>query len=103
MSDHKVRAGRTFPSITVTALDGSQHDLAERNEGRWKMVVVYRGRHCPLCTKYLRQQVLPAQSFSAVCGPICETICENERNFSSLVWELFVILFAKSHKKNSNV
>ena len=53
MSDHKVRAGRTFPSITVTALDGSQHDLAQRNEGRWKMVVVYRGRHCPLCTKYL--------------------------------------------------
>ena len=52
----KLIAGDRFPSITVTALDGSKATLGVPKEGAdWQMVVVYRGRHCPLCTKYLNQ------------------------------------------------
>ena len=53
MSSSKAVAGSQFPEMTVQALDGSNVELGALNGGRWKMVVVYRGRHCPLCTKYL--------------------------------------------------
>ena len=56
MSTTKIKAGQQFPGIAVNALDGGTADLGEPKGGAdWKMVVVYRGRHCPLCTKYLNQ------------------------------------------------
>ena len=53
----KLNAGDTFPTdITVTAEDGSTRTLGSAADGAdWQMVVVYRGKHCPLCTKYLNQ------------------------------------------------
>ncbi len=45
-----------FPVITATSLSGETVTLGQPVEGTdWQMVVVYRGRHCPLCTKYLNQ------------------------------------------------
>jgi len=55
MSSSKAVAGSQFPEMMVQTLDGSSVELGALNGGRWKMVVVYRGRHCPLCTKYLNQ------------------------------------------------
>lgn len=54
MSQQKLKAGSTFPSITVPKLGGGEVDLAEKTgDHDWKMVVVYRGKHCPICTRYL--------------------------------------------------
>ena len=54
MAHQKIGAGDAFPDIEASALDGSTANLKDRSEGcDWKLVVVYRGRHCPLCTKYL--------------------------------------------------
>ena len=53
---HKLHAGDAFPEITVKSLDGSDVTLGKPADGTdWQMVIVYRGRHCPLCTKYLNQ------------------------------------------------
>ncbi|MEZ8025647.1 thioredoxin peroxidase [Enterovibrio norvegicus] len=53
---NKLQAGGAFPAITLSDLDGNAHTLGKPREGAtWQMVVVYRGRHCPLCTKYLNQ------------------------------------------------
>lgn len=53
---NKLHAGDTFPEIIVKSLDGSDVTLGKPADGTdWQMVVVYRGRHCPLCTKYLNQ------------------------------------------------
>lgn len=54
MSALKFEAGATFPNILVQTLEGKDITLG-KPEGRydWKMVVVYRGKHCPLCTRYL--------------------------------------------------
>ena len=50
----KLKAGKAFPSITATLLDGTQIDLGKAYGGAdWHMLVVYRGVHCPLCTRYL--------------------------------------------------
>lgn len=48
----KLAAGSPFPETRVQILDGGEIDLAVPSK-EWRMVVVYRGKHCPLCTKYL--------------------------------------------------
>lgn len=54
MNVSKLAAGDKFPEIKVKTLDGEDITLGlPKNGATWQMVVVYRGRHCPLCTKYL--------------------------------------------------
>ena len=54
MTSTKVQAGSTFPAIAARSLEGEDIDIgAPTGDNDWMMVVVYRGRHCPLCTKYL--------------------------------------------------
>jgi peroxiredoxin len=57
MKQEKILAGSPFPTIAVDAFDGRHtEDIGKPTGGaEWKMVVVYRGRHCPLCTKYLNK------------------------------------------------
>jgi peroxiredoxin len=56
MSTTKLQAGSAFPELFVSALEGAPRDLARPRAGRdWMMVVVYRGRHCPMCTRYLNE------------------------------------------------
>ena len=54
MYSDKIRAGAHFPALPVTGLDGEQTDISQpTGDADWQMVVVYRGRHCPMCTKFL--------------------------------------------------
>ena len=56
MTQTKLAAGDAFPKITVKSLEGDDITLGQPKEGTdWQMIIVYRGRHCPLCTKYLNQ------------------------------------------------
>ena len=51
-----LKAGQKFPEITVSKLDGSSFTLGAPEGGHdWKLVVVYRGLHCPICAKYISQ------------------------------------------------
>ncbi len=49
----KLAAGTPFPEMTWSTVAHGDYAPAAR-EG-WRMVVVYRGKHCPLCRKYLDQ------------------------------------------------
>lgn len=50
----KFAAGAMFPKLVVYNVDGIAIDISCPKEGHdWKMVLVYRGWHCPLCSKYL--------------------------------------------------
>ncbi len=56
MHAHKLVAGSKFPAIRVSQLGGGEIDLATPLNGHdWRLVVVYRGRHCPKCTQYLSE------------------------------------------------
>ena len=56
MSSPKLKAGSQFPAITLATADGSEVTLGQPRQGAdWQMVVIYRGRHCPLCTRYLNE------------------------------------------------
>jgi len=47
----KLAAGAAFPDITLPKVGGDK--LSPATQAGWRMVVVYRGKHCPLCEKYL--------------------------------------------------
>lgn len=52
----KLQAGSQFPSISVTDLHGQKHELGTPAEGMdWQLIVVYRGKHCPICTAFLNE------------------------------------------------
>ena len=48
----KISAGSKFPSLPVSLVDGRMTDPA--TDSGWRLVVVYRGKHCPLCKKYFK-------------------------------------------------
>lgn len=48
--------GTPFPELRVANLQGRLEDIGKPSEhADWRMVVVYRGQHCPMCTKYLNK------------------------------------------------
>ena len=54
MKTEKLHAGAEFPPLSAYDSDEKLVDISKPAGGSdWKMVVVYRGRHCPLCTKFL--------------------------------------------------
>ncbi|MEM7704363.1 MAG: redoxin domain-containing protein [Pseudomonadota bacterium] len=54
MKTEKLHAGAAFPRLRVQSPEGETIDISKpTGKADWQMVVVYRGRHCPLCTKFL--------------------------------------------------
>jgi peroxiredoxin len=51
----KLKAGDPFPDISVTLDGGETVSLTQTQQAGcdWKLIVVYRGQHCPMCTRYL--------------------------------------------------
>jgi peroxiredoxin len=48
----KLKAGQAMPEISLPTLGGGTVSLGA-STGGWRMIVVYRGKHCPLCKTYL--------------------------------------------------
>ncbi|MDW5318514.1 peroxiredoxin-like family protein [Rhizobium sp. PL01] len=51
MSGEKLMAGTSFPKLSWPTVNGGALNLTEI-EG-WRLLVVYRGQHCPICRRYL--------------------------------------------------
>ena len=67
MSNTKMIAGSHFPAIRISTLSGGEIDLATPLNGHdWRLVVVYRGRHCPKCTAYLSELNDKVSEFNAL-------------------------------------
>ena len=52
MQQTKMTAGAPFPPMSWPAVVGGQVEPAA--QPGWRMLVVYRGQHCPLCKGYLK-------------------------------------------------
>jgi peroxiredoxin len=48
----KFAAGAAMPSLPLPLVSGGEADVAAMPG--WRMLVVYRGKHCPLCKKYFK-------------------------------------------------
>ena len=56
MTISKFKAGDLFPAIRLNSLNFGEVELGKPLNGKdWHLVVVYRGKHCPMCTSYLIQ------------------------------------------------
>lgn len=58
----KLMAGENLPEISLPVVNGANQSIGKtQKEGDWKMIVVYRGLHCPLCKPYLTglEELLP--------------------------------------------
>jgi peroxiredoxin len=53
MDAQALRAGDEFPGFSWPLAQGGELTPARRNG--WRLLVVYRGKHCGLCRKYLAQ------------------------------------------------
>ncbi len=48
----KLQAGSMLPTISLPKVGGGELQIG--GTGGWKMLVVYRGKHCPICRSYLK-------------------------------------------------
>ena len=56
MPSVKLEAGAHFEALPVHNQNGEVVDISKpTGDADWQMVVVYRGRHCPMCTKFLNR------------------------------------------------
>ncbi len=63
----KPESGERLPEITVSRLGGGELRLgAPVDDHAWQMVVVYRGKHCPICKTYLAELERMAPEFAIV-------------------------------------
>ena len=54
MDTRKLHAGAEFPALPAKDSNDALVDISKpTGDADWQMVVVYRGRHCPLCTRFL--------------------------------------------------
>lgn len=51
MLSQKLQAGSEMPQVSIPRVGGGELDLGS-GDG-WRMLVVYRGKHCPICRTYL--------------------------------------------------
>lgn len=51
MSSNKMAAGARFPALGWSAVGGARVEPAQG--AGWRVLIVYRGAHCPLCKTYL--------------------------------------------------
>lgn len=91
MTTHKFTAGDVFPTIQLPTLDSNLINLSEPQNGAdWKLVVVYRGKHCPLCTRYLNELETLKDRFLTLGIDIVAVSADSEVQLSSHMEQLSV-------------
>lgn len=56
MTSQKLTAGAAFPLISVPRLGGGEVILGQPIAPQdWQLIIVYRGKHCPMCTRFLTE------------------------------------------------
>jgi peroxiredoxin len=62
MNATKLDAGASFPKFETPKFGGGTLTVgAPAGDNDWQLVIVYRGKHCPICTRYLNtlNELLP--------------------------------------------
>ncbi|NVK41758.1 MAG: redoxin domain-containing protein [Oceanospirillaceae bacterium] len=52
MSKHSLIPGSEFPAFELPTIDHGKVRIGAPESG-WELVIVYRGKHCPLCRRYI--------------------------------------------------
>jgi len=106
MHTQKLNAGDTFPTLEAKAADGTLCNLAKpKGDADWRLVVVYRGRHCPMCTRYLKalsplvgELAAIGVDVVAVSADSAEQLAEHQTKLGELTFPLFHSLSVEQMK-----
>ena len=83
MQNSKLQAGEIFPIIDVKTPDGRVVPLVDAtpqaSSGRWTLVIVYRGQHCPICLKYLNEFAMLTGRFAALSIDVVAVSADNNQ------------------------
>jgi peroxiredoxin len=52
---HKPRVGEIIEAFDISSVNNDETITIGGTKDRWTMLVVYRGRHCPRCKRYLNK------------------------------------------------
>lgn len=53
MNSQKIDAGVVLPEFSAVSVESGEKIKIGAASGRWQLIVIYRGKHCPRCKKYL--------------------------------------------------
>lgn len=73
---HRLRPARPVPALRLPTLAGQRWDLAAR-QGRFVLIVVYRGLHCDTCRLHLRELAALAGEFAARGVEVIAVSCDS--------------------------
>ena len=84
----KLQAGAEMPRFALPTVAGGEVQVG--GDGRWQLVVVYRGRHCPKCKAYLGQLESLKDDFAKVDTEIVTLSCDPKEKADATVeeWQL---------------
>ena len=87
----KLLPGSQFPAITKTLLNGDAVTLGKpQQDADWQLVLVYRGRHCPLCTRYLNALEQARASLAEIKVNIVAVSADNKAQLQAHLEQLKV-------------
>lgn len=67
MTSSKLAAGTAFPKVKTVRLGGGDLTLGiPSGKMDWQLISVYRGKHCPYCSRYLQELDTLAPRLNAV-------------------------------------
>ncbi len=84
----KPDAGAEMPRFALPAVAGGEVEVG--GEGRWQLVVVYRGTHCPKCKAYLGQLEALKGDFARIDTEIVTLSCDPQEKAETTAteWQL---------------
>lgn len=89
MTTSKPAVGMQFPSIELPLLGGGSRSLAKPREGfDWQMTIVYRGKHCPVCTNYLKELNATVPEFNELGVDLLAVSADSQQRAETQIAEI---------------
>ncbi|CAA0124059.1 Alkyl hydroperoxide reductase C [BD1-7 clade bacterium] len=80
IASSKLQAGALFPSIELLTVQDELVDLGYvPTQEHWKLIVIYRGVHCPLCRNYLETLNCHLQDLERLGVSVIAASADSER------------------------
>ncbi len=87
---HPLMPRQPVPDLSVSVVGDDQWTLTEQRPDQFTMVVFYRGLHCPVCAKYLREleDLLPEFTARGVQSIALSTDTQERAEQAKANWQL---------------
>ncbi|MHA2937322.1 peroxiredoxin family protein [Vibrio sp. RC27] len=87
----KLTTGDRFPSVSAQLLDGTAIELGKPlGSADWQMVVVYRGKHCPLCVRYLNALEEHKEALASIGVSVLAVSADSKEQLTEMMDKLTV-------------